>query len=83
MTTLEIYAKRDELAKRILSIDSEEVLNKLSETLNELTNKTPQLPGIPTKEEVKERARRVAAAFRDGKMDEFVSMEELKRRHIS
>lgn len=79
MTTLEIHAKQAELAKRILNIDSEEVLNKLSETLNALT---ARMPSVPTDEEVRARANRAVTAFRNGEMHKFTSHEDLKKRHL-
>lgn len=80
MTTLEIYAKRDELAKRILSIDNETILDEISKILNK---SVPTLPPVPSDEEIRERARRVSTAFRNGEFDKFIPLEELKKRHLS
>lgn len=42
MTTLELQAKKAELARRILSSDNEDLINKLSNLYNKLTvNKYP------------------------------------------
>lgn len=80
MTILELEAKRAELARSILSIDSEEVLNELSNTLNVLTKKMPCSHSV---EELRAGADRVTAAWKSGDMSQFTSHEDVEKRHVS
>jgi len=81
MSTLELQA---ELAKKIFTIENENVLKELSRVIKRLTNRTAKLPGIPTEEQMYARAEEFLAAyedFRNGDTSKFTSQEELRNRH--
>jgi len=77
MATLELQAKKAELAKDILSLESEEIVNELSRIFNSLMTK---YPCMHTPEEIIAGAKGAVKAYREGR---GVSHEEMKKRHIS
>lgn len=79
MTILEREAKKAELARSILSIDSEEILNEISKFVENLTVK---MPCMYSPEEIQAGADRVLAARRSGDKSRFVSFDEVKKRHV-
>lgn len=79
MTVLEIEAKKAELARSILNIDSEEVLDEISKVVKKLTVKMPCMHSL---EEIRAGADRVLTARRSGDTSKFVSHEQVEKRHI-
>lgn len=77
MTALEIEAKRAQLARSILSIDSEEILEELSITLKNLTAKMPCRHSI---DEIRAGADRVTLAWKSGDMSQFTPHEMVEKR---
>lgn len=77
MTALELEVKRAELARSILKIESEEILNEISNTLQKLTIK---MPCMYSDEEICAGADRFLSALRSGDKTRFISQEELEKR---
>jgi len=75
MASLELQAKKAELAREILNLDNEEIVDKLSKVLGNLTTK---YPCMHTPEEIKSGARQ---AIEDHKAGKGISHEEMKNRH--
>lgn len=78
MNTLEIEAKRAELARSILNIESEEILNEISYTLQKLTAK---MPCMYSDEEIRAGADRFISALRSGDKTKFIPQEKLEEKY--
>ena len=77
MTTLELQAKKAELAKEILNLDSEDIINELSRIFKKLTLK---YPCMHTPDEIKAGAKQAVEDYKAGK---GVSHEDMKKRHTA
>lgn len=80
MTVLEREAKKAELARSILNIESDDILEKLS---NYYKNLTKKMPCVYSDEEIREGADRFLDALNDynnGNTSQFTSHEEVKKR---
>ena len=78
MTVLEFEAKKAELARSILNINSDEVLNEVSATLQKLIDR---MPCMYSDEEIRAGADRFLSALRSGDRTRFISQDELEKRH--
>lgn len=79
MTVLEIEAKKAELVRTILNnVDSEEVLNELSNMVKKLTTK---MPCMHSPEEIRSGVDRFLDALNSGDKSKFISHEEVLKRH--
>lgn len=79
MTVLEIEAKKAELVRTILNyVDSEEVLNELSNIVKKLTTK---MPCMYSPEEIRLGADRFLDALNSGDNNKFISHEDVLKKH--
>lgn len=78
MTALELQAKKAELAKGILNLESEEIINKLSNFYESLV---ADFPCQYTKEEVIYTIDEAIEAFDKGEKTRFKSFGEIKRKY--
>jgi hypothetical protein len=74
MTVLELQAKKAELARRILSLDDESVINKLSNLYSNLTN------NYPCDYSVEEVALACEKAIQQHKEGKTISLNDIKRK---
>ncbi|MDH6312741.1 hypothetical protein M2137_001516 [Parabacteroides sp. PFB2-10] len=82
MTLLELNAKKAELVQTILNdIDSEEVLNELSQMVKKLT--APKYPCMHSIEELRSSAADALQAYKKGDGKHFTTQEEMRKRHTS
>ncbi len=80
MTVLEREAKKAELARSILNIESDDILDKLS---NYYKNLTAKMPCTYSDEEIRAGADRFLSAlenYNNGDASQFTSHEEVKKR---
>lgn len=78
MTTIELEARKTQLIKSILDIDSEALLTKAEAYINKLKSKNP--PCQYTEEELKIRVRQ---SVEDAKNGLGISQEDMRKRHVS
>lgn len=74
MTALELQAKKAELARRILSLDDESIINKLSNLYNSLTN------SYPCNYSVEEVAQACQDAIQQHKEGKTIPLSKIKRK---
>ncbi|MDH6342244.1 hypothetical protein M2480_001562 [Parabacteroides sp. PFB2-12] len=80
MTLLELKAKKAELVQLILNdIDSEEVLNEVSQMVKKLTR--PKYPCMYSVEEIQSSADEAMQAYNEGYDSHFTTQEEMRKRH--
>lgn len=77
MSTLELQAKKAELAKGILNLESEDIINELSRVFNKLVVK---YPCMHTSEDIKGGAKQAIQDYKSGK---GISHENMKKRHLA
>lgn len=80
MNTIELEAKKAELAREILNLDDEKLLDKVMKLLKKNSNSADEfqrIPGLPyTHEERMAELRRAEEQFRRG---EYITSEELDK----
>lgn len=80
MTVLEMDAIKAELTQSILSIDNEDVLNRLLRYVKKLA--VPQHPCMYSPEEIQAGAERFLQAYQSGDKNRFIPHEKMKKKHL-
>jgi len=78
MTTLELQAKKAELARNILNEVDEEIINQLSSMYKSMRVK---LPERPSDAELAASAKAAVNAYKSGDTKKFTTQEEMRNRH--
>jgi molybdopterin converting factor small subunit len=78
MTTIELYTKREELIKSILTIDNEELLNKLSQAIKQYRKKMPCTYSV---EEIQQRAAEFETIIESGDTTQFIPHDEAFKKY--